>query len=777
MAYDIGPRIGIEGEKEYREAINQIVLKQKTLGTEMDVVNSKYDKNDKSLEAVSARNEVYTKQIAAQREKLELLKQGLQAATEKYGENDKVTQGWQQAVNKATAELNKMERQLSDNLAETQGAAKETKNLSGATEEATEKSRKFSDALKSVGETLGKGIVAAAQATATAIAAVGAAAVAAGKQIFDLTKSSGEYADELITTSVQTGVSTEALQEWGYAARFIDTEVDTITKSMARNIKSMDAARDAQIKWQKSIENQVAAGKISIEQADEMIETGQGFETAYTKLGVRVMNANGTLRDSQEVYYDVIDALGRLENETERDAIAMEIFGKSAQELNPLIKAGSAELKRLGQEAHDMGVVLDEEALGALGDFDDTMQRIDAQTEAIGRNLAVTFLPAVSSVMDGVQDVLGTVSTSLKDGIQPEDIKTIGGVISEKLVEGIETISDYIPDVIETVTAMLTELVSITVALMPTLLPALMDGATALLMGLIKSVTDNVQPLVDMAVDLVKKFTEFLIQALPELIKGAMEIVVALAEGIAKALPELIPAIVETVIMIVETLIDNVDMLIDAAIAIILGLADGLIAALPKLLEKAPDIILKFVAALVKNAPKLLEAAVQLVVKLAEGLINNISKITDVGRNIVEGLWNGIKNATKWIKDKIAGFVDDVVGGIKSFFGIRSPSTVMAGIGENLSAGLALGITDNAKLVKNAMSGLEAEIANTDLKAAMGKLNAELNYSPSVSNKPIVNVNVEVPVELDKKVITKSTSQTQYANNRMRSRALGVVPA
>jgi phage-related protein len=777
MAYDIGPRIGIEGEKEYREAINQIVLKQKTLGTEMDVVNSKYDKNDKSLEAVSARNEVYTKQIEAQKEKLELLKQGLQAATEKYGENDKVTQGWQQAVNKATAELNKMERQLSDNLAETQGAAKETKNLSGATEEATEKSRKFSDALKSVGETLGKGIVAAAQATATAIAAVGAAAVAAGKQIFDLTKSSGEYADELITTSVQTGVSTEALQEWGYAARFIDTEVDTITKSMARNIKSMDAARDAQIKWQKSIENQVAAGKISIEQADEMIETGQGFETAYTKLGVRVMNANGTLRDSQEVYYDVIDALGRLENETERDAIAMEIFGKSAQELNPLIKAGSAELKRLGQEAHDMGVVLDEEALGALGDFDDTMQRIDAQTEAIGRNLAVTFLPAVSSVMDGVQDVLGTISTSLKDGIQPEDIKTIGGVISEKLVEGISTISEYLPDIIETVTSMLTELVSITVDLMPTLLPALMDGATALLMGLIKSVTDNVQPLVDMAVDLVKKFTEFLIQALPELIKGAMEIVVALAEGIAKALPELIPAIVETVIMIVETLIDNVDMLIDAAIAIILGLADGLIAALPKLLEKAPDIILKFVAALVKNAPKLLEAAVQLVVKLAEGLINNISKITDVGRNIVEGLWNGIKNATKWIKDKIAGFVDDVVGGIKSFFGIRSPSTVMVGIGENLSAGLALGITDNAKLVKSAMSGLEAEIANTDLKAAMGKLNAELNYSPSVSNKPIVNVNVEVPVELDKKVITKSTSQTQYANNRMRSRALGVVPA
>jgi phage-related protein len=146
------------------------------------------------------------------------------------------------------------------------------------------------------------------------------------------------------------------------------------------------------------------------------------------------------------------------------------------------------------------------------------------------------------------------------------------------------------------------------------------------------------------------------------------------------------------------------------------------------------------------------------------------------GGTLSEGLWNGIKNATKWIKDKIAGFVDDVVGGIKDFFGIHSPSTVMADIGGNLSAGLAIGITDNAKLVKNAMSGLEAEITSTDLRAAMSGLNAELNYNPSISNKPVVDVNVNVPVELDGKVITMSTSRTQYQNNRMHSRALGMVP-
>lgn len=727
MAYDIGPKIGIEGEKEYREAINQIIQKQKLLGTEMQVVNSEYDKSDKSLEAVSARNEVYTKQIEAQREKLEALKQGLQAATEKYGENDKVTQGWQMAVNKATTELNNMENSLEEN---------------------NQKASKFGETFKNIGETLGKGVVVAAKATATAIAAVGAAAVAAAKQVFDLAKSSGEYADELLTTSAQTGVSAKTLQEWEYAARFVDTEVGTMTNGLAKVTKAM--------------------GEAANKNAD-YIELSGGVKVA-------IKDANGELLSSEDAFYAAIDALGKMTNETERDIAAQELFGKSYQDMVPLIKAGSEGLKQYADEANKMGIVLSDEAVGALGNFDDTMQRVNAQTEAIGRNLAVTFLPAVSSVMDGVQDVLGTVSSSLKDGIQPEDIKTIGGVISEKLVEGISTISEYLPDIIETATSMLTELVSITVELLPTLLPALMDGATALLMGLINSITENVQPLVDMAVDLVTKFADFLIQALPELIKAAMEIVVSLALGIAQALPELIPTIVDTVLMIVDTLIENIDLLIDAAIAIILGLAEGLIAALPRLIEKVPEIIIKLVGALIKNAPKLLEAALQLILKLGEGLINNLSKITDIGRNIVEGLWNGIKNATKWIKDKIAGFVDDVIGGIKDFFGIHSPSTVMADIGGNLSAGLAEGITDNAKMVKNAMSGLEAEITSTDLRAAMSGLNAELNYSPSINNKAAINIDVTVPLEFEGKQITKSTSRTQYKNNRMHSRALGMVP-
>ena len=114
MAYDIGPRIGIEGEKEFRDAVRDINAKVKSLGAEMQAVASKFDKSDTSMESVTAKSRVLNKQIDEQKKKLELLQQGVAKATEKYGENNRVTQGWQQAVNKATAELNKMERELQD---------------------------------------------------------------------------------------------------------------------------------------------------------------------------------------------------------------------------------------------------------------------------------------------------------------------------------------------------------------------------------------------------------------------------------------------------------------------------------------------------------------------------------------------------------------------------------------------------------------------------------------------------------------------------------------
>lgn len=115
MAVNIGPKIGIDGEAEFRKEINDLIQQQKTLASEMKVVTSAFDKNDKSQENLESQSRALTKQIETQEQKIQKLKQGLEAATNQFGEADSRTQKWQQAVNEATADLNGMSRAL-DNV-------------------------------------------------------------------------------------------------------------------------------------------------------------------------------------------------------------------------------------------------------------------------------------------------------------------------------------------------------------------------------------------------------------------------------------------------------------------------------------------------------------------------------------------------------------------------------------------------------------------------------------------------------------------------------------
>ncbi len=162
MGYDIGPKIGVDGEAEFRAQLNQITSIVKTLGTEMQVVASRFDKQQDSEEALTAKNKVLTKEIEEQRKKLELLKQGLQKSAEKYGEADSKTLKWQQTVNRAETELNKMESQLKQNtsaldllengLEDSDNALEETKNsvedMEDSLEDAEKSASSFGDVFK-----------------------------------------------------------------------------------------------------------------------------------------------------------------------------------------------------------------------------------------------------------------------------------------------------------------------------------------------------------------------------------------------------------------------------------------------------------------------------------------------------------------------------------------------------------------------------------------------------------------------------------------------------
>lgn len=252
----------------------------------------------------------------------------------------------------------------------------------------------------------------------------------------------------------------------------------------------------------------------------------------------------------------------------------------------------------------------------------------------------------------------------------------------------------------------------------------LAEGLNGILTTLLDKIVTIAPFVIETVVAIVPKLLESLLSQLPTILQALLDIVVQCAQALGQMLPTLIPVIIDAVIMIAETLLDNVDMLIDAGISLLLGLADGLIEALPRLIDKIPVIINKLYSAIISNLPKLLAAGIELVVKLGAGLVvaipklvanvpkvmaaiiggikDGISSIKETGGDIVRGLWDGIKDMGAWISKKLKGFGEDVLDSIKGFFGIHSPSKVMADqVGKNLALGIGEGFEDNIGAVNN----------------------------------------------------------------------------
>lgn len=185
---------------------------------------------------------------------------------------------------------------------------------------------------------------------------------------------------------------------------------------------------------------------------------------------------------------------------------------------------------------------------------------------------------------------------------------------------------------------------------------------------------------------LVTFIVEQLGTMLPTFLEFALQMIGTLATGIAQALPTLVPTIVSIITQLVQTLIDNIPMLIDAALQLITGLAQGIINALPVLVAALPQIITTIVQPFASLGGEMVSA----------------------GANLLHGLWEGISSAASWLWDKVTGWASSLVSGIKSFFGIHSPSTVFAEIGTNMGEGVGVGFGES-------MDGVSA-----DMTAAMG---------------------------------------------------------
>lgn len=231
----------------------------------------------------------------------------------------------------------------------------------------------------------GHGIINIFKGIGNAIKFATTKAIELGKAGWNHFVETSKWADELLTMSSVTRQSTTDLQKYQYALKFIDGDLNTLTGAMTRNIRAMGNARDAS--WNTT--------------------------TAYKRLGISVVDMNGELRNSNDVFWEVIGALNKVGNETERDELAMELFGKSAQELNPIISAGSEEFRKYGDEAERLGLIMDERTIQRYGAVNDKIEMLGSSFGVLKLKLAEVVLPFFEPFVAKVHEFVD--SGQLKD--------------------------------------------------------------------------------------------------------------------------------------------------------------------------------------------------------------------------------------------------------------------------------------------------------------------------------------------------------------------------
>ena len=751
----------------------------------MKALVSSFSAETSEEEKATKTAKIHAEQIDNQKKKVDMLQDMLNKSAAKYGENDTATLKWKQALNDATAELNDMEKEGKETTSQTKDMTKAVNKAADSDQTYAKDGKKATDQTDAMGKSFDKtgekglkfGDIIKANIIGDAVKKGFSMLVSAAKELgsamVDAVKGAAEYADTMNTLSMQTGLSTDKLQAYQYMAEMTDTSLETITGSMAKLIRNMNSAKDG---------------------------TGAAAE-AFESIGVSVKNADGTLRDSDDVFSELIEKMGQIPEGAERDAMAMSIFGKSAQDLNPLIATGAEGIKQWTEEAKNVGAVLGEEDLKKLSSLQDLFDRIGATGEALKNRLGIvladTIFPQLEKFVDLLQGVAaGTVS-----------FEEFGEEVGNILLELVDKISEGLPKVLDFAVVVITTLVS----------------------GLMRALPKVASELPK----IVFKLVEFMLSALPSILDMAFKIVVTLANGISAQLGNLIPAAVSTVMKIVQVLTSNLPLVWSAAMEIIKGLASGIISALPILLGELPylvvqlvntildmipviidcgtellesllsdenadlilttwanalpDMILGLVNAIVNNAPKIAEAGYKMLSALVDRapqlieiylnafkmfwgkLIGNIieqaptwaqkgkeliesvfSKWKDIfsrvgstlktyGKQMIEGLWNGIKSVKDWLWNKVRSMLSSLTDKIKSFFGIHSPSKLFKNeIGENLALGIGVGFEDTMKSVTRDMAAAMPTRLGGNV-AATG-VNITVNGAPGQNVSELANI-------------------------------------
>ena len=443
--------------------------------------------------------------------------------------------------------------------------------------------------LTKVSQTFGK-ISDASGKVAAATKGISAAAGGALAGIAGLAIKSAAAADDLNTLAKQTGISTAELQKMQYASDLVDVSVDTITGAMTKMKKNMAS-------------------------------TSADTQAAFQRIGVSVTDANGQLRSSTDVFYEVLQGLSNISNETERDVVAMQLFGKSADELAGIVDDGGAALKSLGEEAEQLGLILDQETLDSLNNVNDQVDKLKAKANG---EIAKSGAKALEALMP----------------------------VFEKVLDAMNKALDYIGNLDEDQIKMLTTLLAVTAAISP-----LAKGISNV-SGLISKLTGS-GGAIPKAIEICNKLTGTVIPGI------VSKLGVFGTLGIA--------ALIIGIVTLIATKGDEIQKIINNVVTYIQNLLDKLIKWLNGHGLDAVGAFIKSISDFIGNIKTVLNGIIDFIRGVFTG---DWKRAWNGVVEILTGLFGGIKTLLKTPINAVIGMINSIIGGFNKLRSIAGKSEV-----------------------------------------------------------------------------------------------------
>lgn len=355
---------------QFTGGVTEVNRKMGLLDAEFKLAQQQAKNYGTATDELGLKQEYLTQKIALQAQKVEEAKRAYDAAMSSQNASQKEIDALDKKLLQERTTLEKLNGQLKEADENIQAADKDTKS--------------FGDEIRGLASAMGIEVSPAVERLAKKFdgmdASVGNAILVVGALVGTFAKlavSNAETADSLNTLASQTGLTTQELQKLQYASQFVDVSVETMTGSITKLTQSMSKARDG----------------------------SKESEEAFKKLHIRITDGSGALRDANDVFYETIDKLGKVKNETERDALAMKLFGKSAKELNPLIEAGSKRLKELGIEAENLNLVWSDEQMGKAQRLQDALDKFQSAIQGFKEGLGMVLLPMLTSLLEALSKI------------------------------------------------------------------------------------------------------------------------------------------------------------------------------------------------------------------------------------------------------------------------------------------------------------------------------------------------------------------------------------